>query len=77
MNYEKRSLNMEYSESDILMRLQKGLENSDMWAVVNFDTTDRLAFVKDYLSDGTPCWRLPTQEEKNKFDNDKETKYEI
>ena len=68
---------MEYSESDILIRLQKGLENSDMWAVVNLDTTDRLAFVKDHLPDGTPCWRLPTQEEINKFDKEEETKYEI
>ena len=68
---------MEYSESDFVVTLQKGLENSDMWAVVNFDTTDRLAFVKDYLPDGTPCWRLPTQEEINKFDNKKETKYGI
>ena len=62
---------MEYSESDILIRLQKGLENPDMWAVVNFDTTDRLSFVKDYLPNGTPCWRLPTQEEINKFDKEK------
>lgn len=68
---------MEYSELDILIKLQKGLENSDMRAVVNFDTTDRLAFVKDHLPDGTPCWRLPTQEEINKFDKEKETKYGI
>ena len=68
---------MEFNISDFIVTLQKSLENSDMWAVVNFDTTDRLAFVKDYLSDGTPCWRLPTEEEINKFDKEKETKYGI
>ena len=65
---------MEYNIPDFIVNLQEGLKNSDMWGVVNIH---ELAFIKDYLPDGTPCWRLPTQEEINKFDEEKETKYGI
>ena len=34
-NYEKRSLNMEYSVSRVLIDLQKALENPDITRVVN------------------------------------------
>ena len=54
-NYEKRSLNMEYSISDFLIDLQKALEDPDITRVVNNYATQKLAFVKDYLPDGTPC----------------------
>ena len=51
---------MEYNIPDFIVNLQEGLKNSDMWGVVNIY---ELALIKDYLPDGTPCWRLPTQEE--------------
>jgi hypothetical protein len=75
-NYEKRSLNMEYSSSGILISLQKALENPDVMRVADNYTIQKLIFVKDYLPDGTPCWRLPTQEEINEFNKEK-TKDEI
>ena len=31
-----------------------------------------LMFVKDYLPDGTPCWRQPTKEDREKFEKEKE-----
>ena len=48
-----------------------------MFALYNA-TTDRnidrvylcgvgLMFIKDYLPDGTPCWRLPTEEEMKQY----------
>ena len=30
-----------------------------------------LMFVKDYLPDGTPCWRQPTKEDREKFEKEK------
>lgn len=73
-NYEKRSLNMEYN--DTLISLQKALENPDINKVANIRAIQKLTFVKDYLPDGTPCWRLPTKKEINEFNKEK-TKNEI
>ena len=70
-NYEKRSLNMEFNVSYILMDLQKALENPDIKRVANSRAIQKLTFVKDYLPDGTPCWRLPTKEEINEFNKEK------
>lgn len=67
---------MEYSVSDLLIDLQKALEDPDIKRVVNSRAIQKLTFVKDYLPDGTPCWRLPTQEEINEFNKEK-TKDEI
>jgi hypothetical protein len=75
-NYERRSLNMEYSVSHVLIDLQKTLADPDIKRVANSRAIQQLAFVKDYLPDGTPCWRLPTQEEINEFNKEK-TKDEI
>ena len=67
---------MEYSVSRVLIDLQKALENPDITRVVNIYAIQKWTFVKDYLPDGTPCWRLPTQEEINEFNKEK-TKDEI
>ena len=67
-NYEKRSLNMEFN-----MRVMKA-----MYDGLTDRNTDRiylcgvgLMFVKDYLPDGTPCWRQPTKEEREQFEKEK------
>lgn len=67
---------MEYSASRILISLQKALENPDIKRVADIHAIQKWAFVKDYLPDGTPCWRLPTEEEINDLNKEK-TKDEI
>lgn len=62
---------MEYSASRVLISLQKALENPDVKRVADSRAIQKLTFVKDYLPDGTPCWRKPTQEEINEFNKEK------
>ena len=40
-NYEKRSLNMEYSVSDFLIDLQKALEDPEITRVANIYATQK------------------------------------
>jgi hypothetical protein len=77
-NYEKRSLNMEfnYTSDNTLFNIALALKDERVKQVVNTRTLSGLTFIKDYLPDGTPCWRLPTQEEINEFNKEK-TKDEI
>lgn len=75
-NYEKRSLNMEfnYNSNTPAYNIYKALQDETVHSVSlgGFG----LILKKDYLPDGTPCWRLPTQEEINEFNKEK-TKDEI
>ena len=75
-NYEKRSLNMEFNVSYIIKDLQDALERQDIKRVVNSAAVHKLAFIKDYLPDGTPCWRLPPKEEQNNWRR-RDTEHEI
>lgn len=67
---------MEYSPSRVLIDLQKALENPDITRVADIHAIQKWAFVKDYLPDGAPCWRLPTEEEIDEFNKEK-TKDEV
>ena len=62
--YEKRNLNMEYNDTEldsIKMLIQATTMPEITQAVGGM--SPRLIFVKDFLPDGTPCWRLPTEQE--------------
>ena len=68
-NYEKRSLNMEfnYTSSNTLFNIALALKDERVKQIVNTRTLSGLTFIKDYLPDGTPCWRLPTEEEMKQY----------
>lgn len=71
---------MEYSEmfygARAILELRDALTNPEIKKVIVGCATQKLSFVKDYLPDGTPCWRLPTEEEINDLNKEK-TKDEI
>ena len=52
------------------------LKDKRVKLIINTRCLKGLTFVKDYLPDGTPCWRQPTREEINEFNKEK-TKNEI
>ena len=66
-NYEKRSLNMEYNRS--LIALYNSTNDKNVLQVYLMGVG--LLFMKDHLPDGTPCWRQPTQEEREYFEKEK------
>lgn len=65
-----------YTSSNTLFNVALALKDKRVKQIVNAMSLKGLTFVKDHLPDGTPCWRLPTQEEINKFNKEK-TKDEI
>lgn len=62
--------------NNTLFNIALALKDKRIKQIVNPVQLDGLTFVKDYLPNGTPCWRLPTQEEINEFKKEK-TKNEI
>lgn len=60
---------------DIIKVIYNELTNQDTKGIFVYD--DGLLLVKDYLPSGIPCWRQSTQKEKEEFEKEKETKYEI
>lgn len=67
---------MAYNIFELLKDLRKALEDPSITRVVHSFFAHKIIFVKDYLPDGTPCWRLPTEDEINDFKKEK-TKYGI
>ena len=61
--------------NDTLFNVALALKDKRAKLIINTRTLSGLTFVKDYLPDGTPCWRLPTEEEMKKYKEKK--KYEI
>lgn len=68
--------NQIFSGVRAILELRDALTNPKVEKVVVGCATQKPTFVKDYLPDGAPCWRLPTQEEINEFNKEK-TKDEI
>ena len=62
---------MEYSILDLLEDLKRGLKDPNITRVVHSFFTQKLIFVKDYLPDRTPVWRLATEDEINDFNKEK------
>ena len=56
-----------YTSSNALFNIALALKDKRVKLIINTRCLKGLTFVKDYLPDGTPCWRLPTQEEINEF----------
>ena len=52
-----------YTSNNTLFNVALALKDKRVKQVVNTRTLSGLTFIKDYLPDGTPCWRLPTEEE--------------
>ena len=59
-----------YTSSNTLFNVALALKDKRVKQIVNAMSLKGLTFEKDYLPDGTPCWRLPTQEEINEFNKE-------
>lgn len=60
-----------YTTSDTLFNVALALKDKRITKIINAKSVNGLTFIKDYLPDGTPCWRLPTKEERNDFYKEK------
>lgn len=56
-----------YTTSDILFNVALALKDKRIKKIINAKSVNGLTFIKDYLPDDTPCWRLPTKEEEMIF----------
>jgi hypothetical protein len=61
---------MEYNTACTIIALREALTNPEVKKVVIGCATQKLSFIKDYLPDGTPCWRQPTQGEIDNYNKE-------
>ena len=60
-----------YTTSNTLFNVALALKDKRVTKIINAKSVNGLTFIKDYLPDGTPCWRLPKKEEINGFNKEK------
>ena len=51
-----------YTTSNTLFNVALALKDKRVTKIINAKSVNGLTFIKDYLPDGTPCWRLPKKE---------------